>query len=221
MAHTYYYGKFPKGMSALNNDPSTGTINDYETGITVFWYAGYIRLRHPDKSWVSLYVSSNYGRRDGYWCVLQPSNPKCYDAYFLEYILMGEVHQHAITEDLARTIGGGKLLAEVVEVLEMPASEKTRQVMKKQRIQQTKWASAIKALAGFKCQATGTRYALEACHIKPFAECTNEEAWDLANGICLTASVHALYDSGLYECLDPDDPLTAIINIQPLKKDRI
>ncbi|UAN47218.1 HNH endonuclease [Serratia sp. JSRIV001] len=220
MAHAFYYGKRPGRMVDLLNQEAVNHINDMETGMCAFWHRGFVRLRYPDGSWVSLYLSSNFGRRDGFWCELQPSNERWFSSYYLEPTLMGSIHCQALNEDLVRNICDGELVPEVLELIEMQDSEKTKQVMAKQRIQQTKWASAVKALAGFRCQATGTEYALEACHIKPFSECNNQEAWDIMNGICLTASVHSLYDSGIYEDLSPDDPLTTIIDIKILQKSR-
>lgn len=221
MAHTFYYGKRPNGMIDLYNQKVTDPVNDLETGMAAFWYRGFVRLRDPNGNWISLYLSSNFGRRDGFWCELQSSNEYWYSSYFLESILMGNVHLQAINEDSARDICSGKLIPEVLEIFEMLASEKTKEAMAKQRIQQSKWANAVKALANHRCQATGTRYALEACHIKPFSECNDQEAWDLTNGICLTASVHTLYDEGLHNQLSEDDPLTALINIKTLKKSRV
>lgn len=220
MAHTFYYGKRPERMIDLYNQKVTDPVNDMETGMTAFRYQGFVRLRYPNGNWISLYLSSNFGRRDGFWCELQSSNERWYSPYFLESTLMGNVHLQAINEDSARDICGGKLIPEVLEIFEMPASEKTKVAMAKQRIQQSKWANAVKALANHRCQATGTRYALEACHIKPFSECNDLEAWDLTNGICLTASVHSIYDAGLHNELSRDDPLTTLINVEMLQKSR-
>jgi len=220
VAHTFYYGKYPERIIDLYNQKVTDPVNDLDTGITAFRFQGFIRLRYPDGDWISLYLSSNFGRRDGFWCVLQSSNEYWYSSYFLELTLMGNVHLQAINEDSARDFCGGKLIPEVLEIFEMPASEKTKKVMAKQRIQQSKWANAVRALANHRCQATGTRYALEACHIKPFSECNDLEAWDLTNGICLTASVHTIYDAELHKKLSQDDPLTALINVEILQKSR-
>ncbi|MBG0557279.1 MULTISPECIES: HNH endonuclease signature motif containing protein [Enterobacter] len=220
MAHTFYYGKRPERMIDLYNQKVTDPINDMESGMTAFWYHGFVRLRYPNGDWISLYLSSNFGRRDGFWCVLQSSNERWYSSNFLESALMGNIHLQAINEDSARDVCCGKLIPEVLEIFEMPASEKTKEAMAKQRIQQSKWATAVKALAGYKCQATGTQYALEACHIKPFSKCNDLEAWDVTNGICLTASVHTVYDAGLHEALSPEDPLTALISVEKLQKSR-
>jgi predicted restriction endonuclease len=37
---------------------------------------------------------------------------------------------------------------------------------------------------------------LEACHIKPYRDCTPEEKLDPHNGLLLTANLHKLFDSG-------------------------
>ncbi len=46
-------------------------------------------------------------------------------------------------------------------------------------------------------------WALDACHIKPHAYCSDEEKMDPNNAICLMASIHRAFDAG-YISFDND-----------------
>lgn len=53
--------------------------------------------------------------------------------------------------------------------------------------------------AGRSCQLSGvtTPALLQACHIKPFAECADQERLDPENGLCLALHIHAAFDAHL------------------------
>lgn len=154
-------------------------------GRVAFWYRNRVRIRDELGQWETLGYQSIYGSSYFYWLVLSPRHKESFSDYVLDRALGREL----IPEDIP----------------------KTRTVETQARLQQTAWAKAIKARDG-KCIVTGSRIALEACHIKPFAECTHAEAVALDNGVTLTASVHALLDSG--QELDLSDPLSSIMDIE-------
>lgn len=43
---------------------------------------------------------------------------------------------------------------------------------------------------------------LEACHIKPFSKCEEDEKYDVANGLVMTPTYHALFDLGFISFYD-------------------
>lgn len=188
----YYYGKFPEGWEKWNGK---ATENDYligENGWIAFRFRGRFRMRSPSGSWETLGYSPIWGSGYSHWTELQSTNREWFS-------------DNALEAAFSRMVP-----PVVLEWAIVPMAEKTRQVMAEGRLQQSQWAKAVKNMYGNKCAVTGSTVGLEACHIKPFAECTPAEAVDLNNGVCLTASVHALFDSGAQ--LPADDPLAKIID---------
>ncbi|EDL8063703.1 hypothetical protein CTA21_16250 [Salmonella enterica] len=96
-----------------------------------------------------------------------------------------------------------------------PVEDKYRQIQSRARRQQSAWAKLIKE-AGI-CMVTGSREGLEAAHIKPFAICTAAEAVDLNNGVCLTATVHKIFDSiTSIDQIAEDEPMRKIMDMDKL-----
>lgn len=189
----YYRGDFPEGYKEWK---ATATQGDYlidpDFKVTAFFYKSRFRLRNEIGQWVTLGSAPIWNTGWHFHVVLQSSNREWLSDYTLER-RFNEVCPH-----------------DVFEYEIMPLEEKTRQVMAEGRLQQSQWAAAVKAKAGGRCMVTGSTVGLQACHIKPFAICTAAEAVDVANGICLTASIHALFDSGAE--LPAGDPLATIID---------
>ncbi len=67
------------------------------------------------------------------------------------------------------------------------------------RLGQGEFGSEVRELWNHRCAVTGsiTMAALEASHIKPWADSNGGERLDPNNGILLTASLHKLFDAGL------------------------
>jgi hypothetical protein len=66
------------------------------------------------------------------------------------------------------------------------------------RVGQGKFGWAVRQLWNNRCAVTGssTQKAIEACHIKCWADSNNIERLDPNNGLLLTASLHKLFDAG-------------------------
>ncbi|EJG5414250.1 HNH endonuclease [Salmonella enterica] len=93
-----------------------------------------------------------------------------------------------------------------------PTEEKYREIKSRARRQQSAWAKIIKE-AGI-CWVTGSREGLEAAHIKPFSICTAAEAVSLDNGVCLTATVHKMFDSiTSIDQIPDDEPMRKIMDM--------
>lgn len=75
----------------------------------------------------------------------------------------------------------------------------TKQELKNARIGQGKFGSEVRELWNQRCAVTGsiTLTALEASHIKSWADSNDSERLDPNNGLLLTASLHKLFDAGL------------------------
>ena len=67
------------------------------------------------------------------------------------------------------------------------------------RLGQGEFGSEVRELWNHRCAVTGssTMSALEASHIKPWADSTDDERLDPNNGLLLTANLHKLFDAGL------------------------
>ena len=57
----------------------------------------------------------------------------------------------------------------------------------------------VRALWNHRCAVTGsiTTAAVEASHIRPWADSNNQQRLDPNNGLLLTATLHKLFDAGL------------------------
>jgi predicted restriction endonuclease len=67
------------------------------------------------------------------------------------------------------------------------------------RVGQGKYGIDVRKMWGHRCCVTGscTKEALEASHIKRWADSNNTERLDPNNGLLLTANLHKLFDAGL------------------------
>lgn len=96
-----------------------------------------------------------------------------------------------------------------------------RQVLAQARIGQGKFRCDVAALWDTVCSVTGCGLAaaLIASHIKPWASSTNAERLDKFNGLYLSASIDALFDSGLVSFGDDGEMIRAAhVSIEDLSK---
>jgi hypothetical protein len=207
-----YFHTHSKGFNKWNGGNREEPLIDLELGTMFFFYQGRVRVRYSETSWVTLGANCNYGRFwDTEMVVLKSTNRDWLSAWSLEYRIMRPLVELAHVMNAAHDIGDGTIHPEVVDYLTVPAAAKTKEITALSRVAQQKWSRAVIALAGGRCDLTGTTYALDAAHIKPFKDCNDREAYDLANGVCLTASAHRLFDAGLLTSV-AHDPLMQIID---------
>jgi predicted restriction endonuclease len=76
-------------------------------------------------------------------------------------------------------------------------SETTRLALVDARLGQGQFRADLEQRWNGLCAVTGCGAVLQASHIKPWADCNNQERLDPANGLLLCANIHALFDSGL------------------------
>ncbi|EAT4124879.1 HNH endonuclease [Salmonella enterica] len=200
MGNPMYYVSttdFPAGFDAWSKGDREHPLMD-DKGYVAMWYRGRYRIRDPFGFWKSLGRKSNYGR-NYYFVELQKTNSDWLSDWMLDSLL------------------DDRISAEEQAFVIMPLAEKTREVESLARRQQSQWANAIRARAGNRCWITGSVVSLEAAHLKPFCLCSPAEAVSLDNGVCLTASVHRLFDriSALDE-LPEGDPIIALIDRQKM-----
>jgi hypothetical protein len=75
----------------------------------------------------------------------------------------------------------------------------TMQALVNARVGQGKFGLAVRELWNYRCSVTGasTKAALEASHIKRWADSNDAQRLDPNNGLLLTANLHKLFDAGL------------------------
>ena len=96
--------------------------------------------------------------------------------------------------------GDGALIADIKQIESNKATDPTtKQALVSARIGQGKFGSEIREQWNHRCCVTGssTAAALEASHIKRWAESNDQERLDPNNGLLLTANLHKLFDAGL------------------------
>lgn len=73
-----------------------------------------------------------------------------------------------------------------------------KKALVKQRIGHSHYALKVKERAQYSCEINSSfKRNLIASHIKPWAECINEEKIDVANGLCLSPNFDGLFEDGL------------------------
>jgi hypothetical protein len=91
-------------------------------------------------------------------------------------------------------------LADIKAIISNPTADPTTmQAQVTVRLGQGEFGSKVRELWNHRCAVTGssTMAALEASHIKPWADSTDDERLDPNNGLLLTANLHRLFDAGL------------------------
>lgn len=193
-----YYGPFPKGFERWRTqyNRQTHTLMD-STGLAALDYDDHFYIRGLDGEWTALGKSVVFRRF--YWVELADDNPHNHSKRFLDKVFSRYMPQA------------------VQDYIIMPLEEKTREITTLARRQQSQWAKAVRERGGNVCYVTGSSMALEAAHLKPFAICSVAEAVALDNGVCLTASVHRLFDSiSSIDELPTSDPLLKCIDRKKL-----
>jgi hypothetical protein len=89
------------------------------------------------------------------------------------------------------------LSADIIK--EIFSDSTTAQVLQNIRLGQSKFAAKVRKVWKYRCSVTGscTPEALEASHIKSWANSTDKERLDAENGLLLTANLHKLFDAHL------------------------
>ena len=67
----------------------------------------------------------------------------------------------------------------------------------------TQFKADVKKRYNNRCIISGSSATTQVCHIKPFSECSNDEKYDVNNGILLRDDLHTLFDKK-YIIIDPD-----------------
>jgi hypothetical protein len=211
-----FFGIFPEGFKEWRATNKTTPCYDRESGVVIMetWYwVGYLRKQryfHRSKSGSWTALGYKRGWHDTYtWRTV--SSP--HEDEILEQRMIEQCQELANLENAARDCAGGKLIPEVLHYLAIPAEHKTKTTTAEARTAQAAWAAAVIAIAGGRCNVTGSRLGLEACHIKPFADCTVTEAYSLTNGVCLTATAHRMLDNGSLSTSN-DDPFSALLDME-------
>ncbi|WP_413732945.1 HNH endonuclease [Sodalis sp. RH20] len=201
MAVYYFYGAFPESFKTWKNGDKTQPLIDPDNGIVAMWFGGRYRIRNQYGSWATLgnnHYAPNYS---SYFVELQSSNEDWRSDVYLDLVL------------------DKQMPPDVQIYVVMPAADKYREIQSLARRQQSQWAKAIKARADGRCYLTGSMLALEAAHIKPFCICSNEDAISLDNGVCLTATVHRLFDSiSTVTDIPRVDPLYNLIDLKKMEE---
>lgn len=92
------------------------------------------------------------------------------------------------------------LIADIKNIESDQATDPTtKQALVGARIGQGKFGSEVRQLWNYCCCVTGssTAAALEASHIKRWADSNDQERLDANNGLLLTVNLHKLFDAGL------------------------
>ena len=91
-------------------------------------------------------------------------------------------------------------LADINAIISNPVIGPTaKQAQVTVRFGHGEFGSIVREIWNHRCAVTGssTMAALEASHIKPWADSTDDERLDPNNGLLLTANLHKLFDAGL------------------------
>lgn len=106
-----------------------------------------------------------------------------------------------IQEDQKRQANIGSTLMEDINAIlsNKNVDPTTKQALVDARIGQGKFGSEVRELWNHRCAVTGssTSAALEASHIKRWADSNDAQRLDPNNGLLLTANLHRLFDAGL------------------------
>ena len=91
-----------------------------------------------------------------------------------------------------------------IKNIESNTDPTTAQALINARVGQGKFGLAVRQLWNHRCSVTGstTKVALEASHIKPWADSSDAQRLDPNNGLLLTANLHKLFDADLISFYD-------------------
>jgi len=97
-------------------------------------------------------------------------------------------------------MGDSTLIADIKKIESNKTTDPTTvQALVNARIGQGKFGSDVREIWNHRCSVTGssTQAALEASHIKPWADSNDIQRLDPNNGLLLTANLHKLFDARL------------------------
>lgn len=96
-------------------------------------------------------------------------------------------------------LGDTKQIADIKKIMSSKAGPTTQLAEIEIRLGHGKFGLAVRELWNHRCSVTGssTMAALEASHIKSWADSNDTERLDPNNGLLLTANLHKLFDAGL------------------------
>jgi putative restriction endonuclease len=97
-------------------------------------------------------------------------------------------------------LGVSTIIADIKKIeLDNSKDPTTKQALVNARIGQGRFGSAVREIWNHRCAITGssTAAALEASHIKRWADSNDNERLDPNNGVLLMANLHRLFDAGL------------------------
>lgn len=96
-------------------------------------------------------------------------------------------------------LGDSKQIADIKKIMSSKAGPTTQLAEIEVRLGHGKFGLAVRELWNHRCSVTGssTMAALEASHIKSWADSNDAERLDPNNGLLLTANLHKLFDAGL------------------------
>jgi putative restriction endonuclease len=91
------------------------------------------------------------------------------------------------------------LVSDIKEIISKTTDPTTVQALVNARVGQGKFGLEVRKLWNHRCSVTGssTKAALEASHIKRWADSNDTERLDPNNGLLLTTNLHKLFDAGL------------------------
>ena len=116
-------------------------------------------------------------------------------------------------------LGVSTLIADIKKI-ESNSDPTTAQALINARVGQGKFGLAVRQLWNHRCSVTGstTKAALEASHIKPWADSSDAQRLDPNNGLLLTANLHKLFDAGLIS-FDDSGKLLVSSNLSQSEKE--
>jgi hypothetical protein len=96
-------------------------------------------------------------------------------------------------------LGDSTLIADIEKIKSSETDPTTKLAEIDARLGQGKFGLEVRRLWNHRCSVTGstTKVALEASHIKPWADSSDAQRLDPNNGLLLTANLHKLFDAGL------------------------
>lgn len=103
------------------------------------------------------------------------------------------------------------LVSDIKEIISKTTDPTTVQALVNARVGQGKFGLEVRKLWNRRCSVTGssTKAALEASHIKRWADSNDTERLDPNNGLLLTANLHKLFDAGLISFEDSGEMIVS------------
>lgn len=156
----------------------------------------------------------------GLWGVNGNEKPRFlyYVAKVLEEQKLLEKKKVTITEKNTKVDCSSKSDDNSDDEFDCDFDENDNTIMTKVRKHQHTYKIELLNKYGTICAITGItiRKLLQACHIKPYCDCTEKEKYDINNGLVLTSDIHILFDNYLLT-IDPNT-LKVVTNVDYFDK---